>query len=754
MLTRLADLGIRVPKRILGFAAFVLIAGAVFGVPVADHLSAGGFADPGASSTAANDLLAGRFHAGDPNLVLQVSAPGGADDAAARAEGERLVGALRGEPDARQAESYWTAPAPVAPGLRADDARSGLVVATVTGDDDQAPKRAAAIVDRLLADPVPGATVTAGGQAIAYHQVSDRVTADLTTAELVAVPLTGLVLIWVFGSVVAALVPLAVGLFSIAGTLALLRGLTAVTPVSVYAMNLTTALGLALAIDYSLFIVSRYREEARSGLAPADAVRVAMRTAGRTVLFSALTVGLSLAALAVFPVYFLRSFAYAGIGVVALAALASLVVVPALLTVLGPRLDALDIRVPIRRWLRRPPPRPVPAERSFWYRVASAVMRRAVPAGLAVTALLLVLGSPFLGVRFGYPDDRVLPPVSSSHQVGDALRTGFASNAAATITVVLPEVSGEPGALDRYATALSRIGGVTGVSSATGTYAAGGQVAPPSGAPMVSGASAYLAVRTGLDPMSDEGKKVLEAVKAAPSPGEALFTGLAAENEDSVAALGDRLPLAIALIAATTFVVLFLLTGSILLPLKALVLNTLSLSATFGAMVWIFQDGHLSSLHGSTVTGYLVATMPLLMFCLSFGISMDYEVFLLARIREHWLESGRTPADNERAVSLGLGHTGRIVTAAAVLMAIVFAALATGSVSFMQMFGTGLTLAVLMDATLVRGVLVPAFMRLAGRANWWAPGPLARWHARYGWTESGRIGESGPAKAASVADTG
>jgi RND superfamily putative drug exporter len=565
-----------------------------------------------------------------------------------------------------------------------------------------------------------------------YHQVTDQTTTDLARAEAVAVPLTALVLIWVFGSVVAALVPLAVGLVSIIGALAVLRGLTLVTQVSIYAMNMTTALGLALAIDYSLFIVSRYREEVRAGRSRPDAVRQAMRTAGRTVLFTALTVGLSLSALLVFPVYFLRSFAYAGLGVVAFAAVAALVVLPALLTVLGPRIDALDIRVPIRRWLRRPPP-VAAGKDGFWLRTATVVMRRAVPIGLAVTALLLVLGSPFLGIRFGYPDDRVLPASASAHQVGDALRGGFSSDAAATITVVAPHSAGASPA--RYSAALSRIEGVTAVSSATGTYAGGRLIAGPSGPRMTAGGSSYLVVRSGPDPMSAAGKRVLSRVQATRAPWPVLTTGAAAENADSLHSLRARLPLALGLIAAATFCVLFLFTGSVVLPLKALILNTLSLSATFGAMVWIFQNGHLSGLFSATITGYLVPTMPILMFCLSFGISMDYEVFLLSRVREEWLASDHSAAANVRAVTLGLGRTGRVVTAAALLMAIVFAGLATGRVSFMQLFGTGLTLAVLMDATLVRGILVPAFMRLAGRANWWAPAPLARWHARHGWTE-------------------
>jgi len=735
VLARLANLGIGYPRRVLGIAALLLVAAAAFGGPVQKHLSAGGFSDPGAASSRANDLLADRFHAGDPNLLLEVSSPSGVDSLAARAEGQRLVTALGTERYVSRITSYWTTGSSA---LRSDDGRSGLVVARVTGDDDQSPKRAAAVVDRITRDETPGVTVTVGGIAMSYHQVTDQVTKDLKIAEAVAVPLTVIVLIWVFGSFIAALLPLAVGIFSIIGTLAVLRAIAAGTHVSIYAMNLTTALGLALAIDYSLFIVSRYREELHLGRD--EAIHRTMHTAGRTVLFSALTVALSLAALLVFPVYFLRSFAYSGIAVVALAAVAALAILPALLRLLGPRVNALDLRVPVGRWLRRPrrpsvqppgPAQPVVVEQSFWYRLAAAVMRRALPIGLAVMAVLLVLGGPFLGVKFGYPDDRVLPPSASAHQVGDALRDRFGANAGGPVTVVVPDTSRASGAVGEYATALSNAAGVTSVVSSAGTFAGGRPVA--AGDPTMStGDSSYLVANTTADPMSDAGKRVLHAVQDTPAPWPVQVTGRAAENADSLHSLASMLPLAIALIALATFVLLFLFTGSVVLPLKALVLNTLSLSATFGAMVWIFQDGHFANVYGATVTGFLVPTMPILMFCLSFGMSMDYEVFLLSRIREEWLATG----DNTRAVAVGLGRTGRIVTAAALLMAIVFAALATGKVSFMAMFGTGLTLAVLMDATLVRGVLVPSFMKLAGRANWWAPGPLARWHTRFGLAEA------------------
>ncbi len=715
-------------------AGLLLVLGGVFGSTAADHLSSGGFRDPNAPSTRAEDILQRDFQAGDANLIIEITSPAGVNDDATRAQGRAVVRAVQASPYASQVASYWTAPKTQAAGLRSTDGRSGLVVARIAGDDSQAPARTAAITEPLTGTH-DGVTVIGGGIGNAYQQVNDQTKSDLAKSESFAIPITMVVLIWVFGSLVAALLPLAVGLSAIIGTMAILRALAGVTDVSIYALNMTTAMGLALAIDYSLLVVSRYREEVGAGSPTEEAVRRTMRTAGRTVLFSALTVGLCLAAMLVFPVYFLRSFAYAGIAVVGLATVAALFLLPALLTLLGARVNSLDLRAGIRRLFRRPAPVARALEQTFWYRFATAVMRRALPVGLVVTAALVVLGLPFLHASFAYPDDQVLPRSAQAHQVGDDLRQRFGSNAASTMFVVVPDVGEGADGLGGYAARLSRLDDVTAVSSAAGTFADGASVsaAEPS---MTRGGSTYLVVHTGTDPQSGTAKALLSKVEATPAPWPTLVGGETADNKDSLDALAGALPYALVWIAVALFTVLFLFTGSIVLPLKALVLNTLSLSATFGAMVWIFQEGHLSGLYPDlTTTGYLVPTMPLLMFCVAFGLSMDYEVFLLSRIREAWLASGRTAADNTRAVAVGLGRTGRIVTAAALLMAIVFASIATSGIAFMMLFGTGLTLAVLMDATVVRGTLVPAFMRLAGRWNWWAPRPLSRLHGRIGLSE-------------------
>jgi RND superfamily putative drug exporter len=734
MLTALANRGIAAPKRVLGIAGVLLVIGIVFGAPVASKLGAGGYDDPGSSSIAARDLITKTFHTGSPNLVLELRSPAGADSAAVRTLGLKDVRALEAAPGVDSVVSYWTAPKHVAPSLVSTDGKAALIVAHVAGSDAVAPDRAADATDPLVGVH-DGVSVKAGGLVVAYHQVNEDVKSDLTKSEMVAIPLTVIALIWVFGSFVASILPVAVGLASIIGTMVVLRVLALFTDVSIYALNMTTAMGLALAIDYSLFIISRYREEIRNGLAAADAVRRTMQTAGRTVLFSALTVGLSLAAMLVFPLYFLRSFAYAGIAVVGLAAFAALAVLPAVLILLGDRVDALDLRAWVRRRLHRPAPVAKAVEETFWYRFGNGVMRRAIPVAVIVTAFLVFLGLPFAHIKFGYPDPRILPPSASAYQVGEDALSEFGAGTGASINVAVPSLQGHPDELGPYAAKLSQIGGVRAASSSAGEYVDGQQVGPGV-ASMRKGQTTYIQLAAGGDPQSQVLKNAVRAARAVPAPWPVDVGGITAEDQDSLDALSRTMPWAIGIIALATFVLLFLFTGSVVMPLKALILNTLSLSATFGAMVWIFQEGHLSSLFPDlTITHFLTPTMPPLMFCVAFGLSMDYEVFLLSRIREEWLASGKTAADNVRSVALGLGRTGRIVTAAALLMAIVFAAISRGRVAFMMLFGTGLTLAVLMDATIVRGTLVPAFMKLAGRWNWWAPKPLARLHARIGLAE-------------------
>ena len=736
MLRRTAQLAVRSPRPILAIALIVMAITAVFGIPVANHLSAGGFQDPTSESAVAARLLSEKFAQSDQQLLITVTDASGVTDGRARIAGTDIVGRLDASPYVLSVTSPWTSPPAAAGELVSRDGRTGLIVATITGGDDRAQGYAATLAGEVAGNR-DGVTVLAGGTAMIYKQINDQTKQDLLRMESIAVPLSFLVLVWVFGGLVAAALPMAVGLMAILGAMSVLRLLTSFTEVSIFALNITTALGLALAVDYTLLILSRFRDELAGGATREDALVRTMSTAGRTVLFSAVTVALSLSALMLFPMYFLKSFAYSGIATVAFAAAAAVIVTPAAIVLLGERLDSFDIRRLVRRVLRRPEPVAKPVQRQFWYRSTKFVMGRAVPIGTAIVVLLVLLGLPFLRIQFGNPDDRVLPKTASAHQVGEQLRNDFASNFNTAVSMVIPEATGiSPVELNRYAADLSRVPDVSLVSAPDGTFVAGNKIGPSSAPTGIADGSAFLSVRSTAALFSDASKVQLDRLRAVAEPAgrQVLITGGTQANRDNVAAITSRMPVVLGLIGMITFVLLFLLTGSVVLPLKAVVLNLLSLSAAFGALVWIFQEGHLGAL-GTTPTGTMEANMPVLLFCVAFGLSMDYEVFLLARIREFWLQSPQTDAGSDEAVALGLARTGRVVTAAALIMSVAFAALIAAQVSFMRIFGLGLTLAVLVDATLVRMALLPAFMKVMGRWNWWAPGPLARLHQRIGISE-------------------
>jgi len=507
--------------------------------------------------------------------------------------------------------------------------------------------------------------------------------------------------------------PLVVGGLAILGAFTALRLITLVTDVSVFAINIVTMLGLGLAIDYALFIVSRFREElaaqpaGRQGVE--DALVRTVATAGRTVAFSGVTVAISLAGLLLFPQMFLRSMAFGGIAAVLVAMAAALTVLPALLAVLGPRINAGSVP-----WLRRRPDRATDGSGGAWYRVAHSVMRRPLAYMAVIVVGLLALGLPFRNVTFGGIDARALPAGTQSRQVSQTLDRDFTRNATTAIEVV---VSGADAAdLRGYTERLRALPGATG-AQVTQTAAD----------------TSRIAVRYDADPISSRARQLVADVRAVDPPvgSRVLVGGDTAELVDLLGSLGRTLPWMAAFVGLVTFVLLFLAFGSVLLPLKAIVMNLLSLTASFGALVWIFQQGHLSGLLGFTPTGTVEATQPILMLAIAFGLSMDYEVFLLSRVREQW---GRT-GNNTTAVATGLQRTGGIITSAALLLVVVIGAFATSGITFIKMIGVGMIIMLMIDATVVRALLVPATMRLLGRYNWWAPRPLARFCLRYGYRE-------------------
>ncbi|WP_179475436.1 MMPL family transporter [Mycolicibacterium vinylchloridicum] len=742
MLRATARLAIAAPRRVVAVAILFMVAIGIFGVPVAKHLSPSGFADPDSQSSRASELLTDKFGQGDVQFLVIVTAGDRFDSPSARTAALDVIDQMKRSGHVIGITSAWTSPPQAATALVSRDEKTGLITAGIVGNESDQQTYAKDLSDRITRDR-DGIVVRTGGTAMVNLQVTEQSQHDLLLMESIAIPLSFLVLVWVFGGVFAAALPVAVGLVAILGALAVLRVTTFFTDVSIFALNLTTAMGLALAIDYTLLMISRYRDELAEGTDRDEALMRTMLTAGRTVLFSATTVALSMGAMVLFPMHFLKSFAYAGVATVAFAALAAIVITPAAISMMGDRLDSLDVRRLCRRVLGRAEPALRPIEQQFWYRSTKFVMKRAIPIGLAGVVVLVILGAPFLGVRPGFPDDRVLPSSASAHQVGDRLRGDFTNNSETAVPILIPDATGLSDAqIARYAADLSRVADVTAVSAPMGAYVGGDVVGPPSAPAGLAAGSALLTVESTAPLFSDRSSDQLDRLHAVPTPGNRTveFAGTAQTNSDSVDAITSRLPAVLGLIAVIMLVLLFLLTGSVVLPLKALVLNVLSLTAAFGAMVWIFQDGHLGAL-GTTSTGTLVANMPVLLFCIAFGLSMDYEVFLVSRIREFWLASPQGGvADNDESVALGVAHTGRVITAAALIMAISFAALIAAHVSFMRMFGLGLALAVIADATLVRLVLVPAFMHVMGRWNWWAPRPLAWMHQRVG------IREGGPAR--------
>ena len=723
MFTRIGQFTVRRRRFVLVLTVVVVILAGVLGGAVFDRLSTGGFEDPDSESARAADLLDQEFGAGAPNVVLLVTAEDGDVDAAAVAEvGRELTEELAAYPNADDVVSYWSLGSP--PPLRSEDGSAALVVGRLAGEQDEWQVAGEGLDEAFAGDRGP-VSVEVGGSVEIFNQVGETIESDLARAEGFAIPITLILLIVVFGGVVAALLPVGVGMLAVLGAFFVLWLVTAVTDVSVFSINLVTALGLGLAIDYSLFVVSRFREELHAGRSVDDAVIRTVETAGRTVAFSALTVAASLSALLIFPLFFLRSFAYAGIGVILVAMLASLVSLPALLAVLGTRVDKWRV------FRHRATPE---VGEGFWHRVATTVMRRPLVVTVAAVAFLIFLGLPFLSARFGSPDHRVLPEGNPAREVSESLREDFVSDEADAFPVVAIGEVGD-GEVEAYAAELSTVAGVTRVDARTGRYVDGALLVGPDAtmAQFEGDGATWFSVVPAVEAVSEEGEALVEDIRGLDSTfDEVVVGGMGAQQVDVKAAIFELVPWAALWIAVATFVLLFAMFGSILVPVKALVLNTLSLTATFGAMVWIFQQGHGAGLLDFTATGLTDTTTPILMFCIAFGLSMDYEVFLLSRIKEEYDRTG----DNEASVAAGLEHTGRIVTAAALLLSVTFLAFATSGITFIKLFGLGLAMAVIMDATIVRATLVPAFMKLAGDANWWAPAPLKRLQQRFGLHEA------------------
>ena len=699
-------------RAVLAITVLLMVGAAALGVTAFGKLQTEGFDDPNADSSQAMALIDSQFGGENDVVFLFSSTTGSVDDPAAAQAAADLTDRLATDPGITGFTSYFTTKAPP---MRSADGQYAIGVAQLTDEGH---------VKELRTDYAEGngpLQVRIGGPDAIGVDISNQVASDLAVAEAIAVPIIMVLLVIVFGSVIAALLPLAIGTIAVFGTFALLSVLGSVTDVSVFAINLTTALGLGLAIDYALLMVSRFREELDRGHDTIEAVARTVETAGRTIVFSALTVAVALGALILFPLYFLRSFAYAGIGVVLIAMTAAIFVLPALLAVLGHRVNSM--RLP---WVKRTPS----SVSALWAKVAGAALKRPFLLGAPVVLLLVIAAVPLLKVEFGTPDDRVLTDSAETRVVGDVLRADFPSDDAKALQLVTRHPAGTTVVGD-YAQELSRLPGVESVTASVGTYADGRAVGPGVAAYAAKDMQQRLTVLTAYDAHSTAGQELVTKVRETPTEGmEVLVGGPAARLVDSKDAIASKLPLAAGLIAVSTFLLLFLFSGSVLQPLRALLFNVLGLSATIGLMVMIFQEGWLASWLGFTPLP-LDTSMLVLLFCVVFGLSMDYEVFVLSRIKEMHDQG----ADLNESVRHGLSRTGRLVTMAAVLLAVSLLAFGTSGVSFVQMFGIGSGLAILIDATLIRGVLVPVGMRVLGRAAWWSPPAMRRLHDRIGLRE-------------------
>jgi uncharacterized membrane protein YdfJ with MMPL/SSD domain len=702
----------------------LVAAAAVFGLGVFGNLSNGGYDDPASESAWSLVKEHATFISHDADIVvIYSSASMKVSDPAFRAAVSNVINGLP-VGSIQRVTSWYQTPSPT---LISKDQHATRVIFALSGTTQD---QKAALFDRLSTHlDARGLSTSVGGQWAVFRDVNHAVSRDIARAELISMPIVILLCLVIFGSVAAALMPAFVGGVAIFGAFAFVRVITSVTDVSVFSINIITLIGMGLAIDYALFVVSRFREELAKQRGTERehvnaAIAATMATAGRTVLFSGLIVAASLSSLLIFQQSFLRSMGYGGVAAVLAAMLAALTLLPALLAVLGPRLEAG--RMPWRRGSRaRAGGRAAAPSGDLnvdgaWATLAHSVMRRPVTYLLVITVGLLALGAPFLSARWGGTDERVLP-VSAPSRVAADLGARLFGGGTASANIVVEGASGP-----QLVTYVARLGAVRGVQSVQVID----QVAtPPTSLVQVS----WLG-----NSQSEASQQLVRDLRAVePGAGaDSLVGGASASAVDLIDSIGARLPWMGLFVVAVMLVLLFIAFGSVVLPLKAVVMSALSLTASFGVVTLIFQDGHLSGLLGFTSTGYLDATQPILMLAIIFGLSMDYEVFLISRIREEWDRTG----DNTTSVASGLQRSGRIITSAALLLAVVIGGFATSGIVIMKMIGIGMLVAVLIDATIVRALLVPATMRLLGTVNWWAPGPLSRWWKRHGIAEPQGVG--------------
>jgi RND superfamily putative drug exporter len=693
-------LGLSIVRRskavLIIFTLVILFAGGVGSLSFG-KLDSGGYSDLSSESAKAATYLTDKFGVVEPVAVLVVdSGDLSVADPTISQAAIALEKKIAAVPGVSKTLSFWSTGG--APGMKSTDGKAGFLFAYANlkpTDFDQLGSIGSQIQSEFDGKNGP-LTVYASGAGVITYAINHKIEKDLLLAESIAIPLTFLLLIFVFGAMVASAMPLVVGISAILGAFFIIYIITLFTSVSIFALNLITGLGLGLGIDYALLMVNRFREELHAGKSVEDSIVTTVNTAGKTVFYSGLTVLVTLSALLFFPLNFLKSFGYAGVSVVALAVFGALIPLPALMAILGKRIDKGTVR---KGGL-------TPKEDGRWAHTARNVMKRPLPVVVGSLLILGILATPITNIAFAQVDSRVLPQSDPAAIAAATILERFDGFEGSPIEVVIPNGVGRPLQVNDYLAAVAKVEGIARVSPIE-TY----------------GDDLRIQLIPSESSRSLAATEIIHNLRDIPSPTGTLIGGAAADFTDSQDGIARTLPLALGWIAFWVMILIFIFTGSVILPIKAVLLNALSLMATLGAISWIFIDGHLKWLVGDfTVTGTLDTGTIILVAVVVFGLSMDYELFLLSRIREEHL-AGKS---NIEAVAVGLQRSARIITAAALLLAVVFASFMTSGVTSIKMLGFGVALAVLIDATLIRALLVPALMRLFGESNWWAPKPLRR----------------------------
>ena len=694
MFEKLGSLIVNRKRLIFSLFIVAIFSSGAIGTSVFGKLDSGGYNDPKSDSAKAFEYLTDVFKVKDPAVVLVVETTQGVNDPAVVAAAAKLETSIKGEPGVGSTLSYWSAGG--APTLKSSDSNSAFLFIYSEDIEWDNVQSLGKRIQEKYDGRFENLAVYASGTGVFAHAINTKIADDLKLSEAISIPLTFILLVFVFGGLVASAMPLLVGVSAILGSLLVIYLLTLFTGVSVFALNLITGLGLGLGIDYSLLVVNRFREELHAGKTVDEAIKKTVATAGKTVFYSGLTVVITLAALMLFPLMYLKSFGYAGVTVVVMAVLGALIALPALLAILGKRIDKAVVRKGAL----------TPKEDGRWAQTARFVMRKPVPVVVLSLVILTVLAAPIKNIVFSQVDSRVLPASNPAAYAAQLITERFPGQEGNPIEVIIPGGASKIEQIKNYTQEIAKVAGVVRV-----------------GEPQILGNDVRVIAVHDMGPRTPAAEALIKEIRLIPSPDQTLIGGVAADYADTQIGIAKTMPWALTWIAIGVLVLLFVFTGSLILPIKAVVLNILSLAATLGVITWIFVDGNLKWLVGDfTTTGSVDTGSIILVAVVAFGLSMDYELFLLSRIKEEH-DAGRS---NIESVATGLQRSARIITAAAGLLAIVFASFVLSGVTSIKMLGFGVAFAIILDATLVRALLVPALMRLFGERNWWAPKSLKR----------------------------